>query len=368
MKKLFFLTALLCASVMAFATAPVTGSSTEKSDGNDFVNGYDYSFSTEGTTVTISFTEKENFVGLVAYLWDYTNGFKETPMSVSEHTASISLTNQAAGTVLTFACKFAFAASETFPNGMCVTKQFTYTVPSPDKSDPKISLNETAVTLDAATPETFQIVPSRLGDGAISYLSNNTSVATVSDDGLVTAVNRGTTTITVSVAGTDSYYASSTTLTVTVTGVNWDALAWLGDGAGGGTYAEKYKLAPADGQGVVNIQNREVDKIVHAGIYTTYAGAFTSCSLGEGNYDTQGAGMWLFLSAFTKKYTDVIVTTDAAGGTTYNFTVYYVDGDDTTTAITNTEVEAKAVKVIENGQLIIIKNGVKYNALGAELR
>ena len=56
MKKLFFLTALLCASVMSFAD-PVTGSSTEKSNGNDFVNGYDYSFSTSGTTVTISFTE-----------------------------------------------------------------------------------------------------------------------------------------------------------------------------------------------------------------------------------------------------------------------------------------------------------------------
>ena len=28
---------------------------------------------------------------------------------------------------------------------------------------------------------------------------------------------------------------------------------------------------------------------------------------------------------------------------------------------------AKAVKVFENGQLVIIKNGVRYNALGAQL-
>jgi hypothetical protein len=35
------------------------------------------------------------------------------------------------------------------------------------------------------------------------------------------------------------------------------------------------------------------------------------------------------------------------------------------TAIDNTAVEAKAVKTFENGQLIIIKNGVKYNATGA---
>ena len=35
--------------------------------------------------------------------------------------------------------------------------------------------------------------------------------------------------------------------------------------------------------------------------------------------------------------------------------------------ISNTEVESKAVKFFENGQLVIIKNGVKYNALGAQL-
>ena len=38
-----------------------------------------------------------------------------------------------------------------------------------------------------------------------------------------------------------------------------------------------------------------------------------------------------------------------------------------TTAISNTAVESKAVKFFENGQLVIIKNGVKYNALGAKL-
>lgn len=36
-----------------------------------------------------------------------------------------------------------------------------------------------------------------------------------------------------------------------------------------------------------------------------------------------------------------------------------------TTAIDNTAVEAKATKYMENGALVIVKNGVKYNALGA---
>ena len=34
----------------------------------------------------------------------------------------------------------------------------------------------------------------------------------------------------------------------------------------------------------------------------------------------------------------------------------------------NTEAGVKAVKVMENGQIFIIKNGVKYNAQGAVVR
>lgn len=41
---------------------------------------------------------------------------------------------------------------------------------------------------------------------------------------------------------------------------------------------------------------------------------------------------------------------------------------DPMTAIENTAVEAKAIKTFENGQLVIIKNGVKYNATGAVIR
>ena len=36
-------------------------------------------------------------------------------------------------------------------------------------------------------------------------------------------------------------------------------------------------------------------------------------------------------------------------------------------AIDNVNAEVKSVKTFENGQLVIIKNGVKYNALGAQL-
>jgi hypothetical protein len=36
--------------------------------------------------------------------------------------------------------------------------------------------------------------------------------------------------------------------------------------------------------------------------------------------------------------------------------------------IEDTEVKAKSAKFIENGQLYIISNGVKYNALGVEVK
>ena len=129
-KRLTIFLTLLCMSVMGWAE-PVTGSSTENMDGQPgFTNGYDYSFSTEGTSVNISFTEKENYEGLVAYLWNYTSGFAETGMTVSGHTASITLTGQTLGATLDFACKFAFAG------GMSVTKRFTYTVEDTGGSTP----------------------------------------------------------------------------------------------------------------------------------------------------------------------------------------------------------------------------------------
>ena len=37
-------------------------------------------------------------------------------------------------------------------------------------------------------------------------------------------------------------------------GVDWSAYEFLGDGAGGGTYSNKYKISTAEGMSVVNIQ------------------------------------------------------------------------------------------------------------------
>lgn len=59
-----------------------------------------------------------------------------------------------------------------------------------------------------------------------------------------------------------------------------------------------------------------------------------------------------------------------AGGTTTTLTSLVIKQKVTVTptAVENAEVAEKAVKVIENGQLVIIKNGVKYNAQGIVVR
>ncbi|MBQ6977414.1 MAG: hypothetical protein IJQ18_02140 [Paludibacteraceae bacterium] len=54
------------------------------------------------------------------------------------------------------------------------------------------------------------------------------------------------------------------------------------------------------------------------------------------------------------------------GGAAFNVTDIVLVGN-FPTAISNTAAESKATKTFENGQLVIIKNGVKYNALGAQL-
>ena len=68
----------------------------------------------------------------------------------------------------------------------------------------------------------------------------------------------------------------------------------------------------------------------------------------EGNYDVEGIYI-----LYNETVPEIIVTGLQAS---------------TETAISNTNVDAQVVKFFENGQLIIIKNGVRYNAQGAVVR
>ena len=102
---------------------------------------------------------------------------------------------------------------------------------------------------------------------------------------------------------------------------DWSSIAWLGDGAGNGAYADKYKVEPAFGQNVVNIQ--QPGFAAKPGIYTNFPAGISTCSLNEGDYVIDGAGMILYLDAFTAKETAVTVE---AGSVNYSFKVFYADG------------------------------------------
>lgn len=275
----FFLTiaAMLTASAMLFAD-PVTGSSTENMEGqgNPFTNGYNYSFSADKGEVTITFESLEDYVGLVAYLWNYTSGFAERQMDVNGQVATTTLHNQPAGTVLDFACKFAYAG------GMSVTKRFQYTVPQYEGGD--------------------------TGDGGDT--------------------------------GNETIYWSN----------------WMGDGAGGGIYNEKYKVQDVNGVSPVNIQ--QPGWAAEPGIYVTFPAAVSSVSVAS---TIDGAGAVLFLSAFENEYTDVVV--ECADGQTFKFMVYYVDGIKAITSL-HEQTLTPARKVMRNGQVLIERDGVYMDMQG----
>ena len=64
----------------------------------------------------------------------------------------------------------------------------------------------------------------------------------------------------------------------------------------------------------------------------------------------------------------VIKVTAEDGVTTKEYKVVITRGEEKKEGIDNTAAEVKIVKTIENGQIVIIKNGVKYNAQGAVVK
>ena len=145
--------------------------------------------------------------------------------------------------------------------------------------------------------------------------------------------------------------------------IDWSGVAWLGNGVGEG-YTDKYKavVTPAlpEPGFINNLQLKGTTPVLHVCFPSAAFGAF---SLDASQYETDGAGGFFHLDAFKAQENEFTVV---CSDVTYTFTVYYADG--TATAIENAAVSAKAVKTIENGQLIIIQNGVRYNVAGQEMK
>ena len=106
-------------------------------------------------------------------------------------------------------------------------------------------------------------------------------------------------------------------------GVDWSTYEFLGDGTGGSTYSNKYKVAKVDGMTVVNIQAPGGNLGTTPGIYVSFEGigAIVNCDLES--YNAEGGGMIMHLSSFTSQETKV--TVNCALGSKV-FWVYYADG------------------------------------------
>ena len=236
MKKLFFLTALLCASVMAFAAIDWNNYEWlgDGAGGGAYSNKYKIALASGQAVVNI---QKPGFADEAGIYTTFPAGIISCTLADGQYAV------QGAGAVLYLS---AFTKQETEVTVVHGTGTCVFTVyyvdgeaSSSGKADPELSLNKTADTLSAESPaETFQIIPTKKGNGAISYSSNNSGIASVSETGLVTAVGRGIARITVSLAETDDYADAVATLVVTVTGpINWDAISWLSGSN------DKYKLS-----------------------------------------------------------------------------------------------------------------------------
>ena len=110
----------------------------------------------------------------------------------------------------------AYAGDDTHYAATSVTYQITVTAVT-EKEDVEVYFNDEMTTSVAVGKSVTNAANSNPSVSPITYTSSNTDVATVDDNGRVTGVAEGTTTITASFAGNDAYNPASDSYTMTVT-------------------------------------------------------------------------------------------------------------------------------------------------------
>jgi len=112
----------IAATTSVNTSTECAGSYTDAQQG-DFNDGYNYTFTTVGTDVTVTFELLDNKTGVEAFMWTYNPNFAEVATTlVSGKKFTKTFTGQTLDAKFKVACKFAFTG------GMSVTKMLTYTV------------------------------------------------------------------------------------------------------------------------------------------------------------------------------------------------------------------------------------------------
>jgi len=123
-----------------------------------FVDGYNYSFKTTGTDVTVTFEMIDTKIGVTAYAWTYNPNFSETAMTlVSGQKFTKTFSGQTAGDIFKVACKFGYSG------GMSVTNTLSYTVG-----------NDCGVSTDVTAPTAFTATAGTVTKNSVELLLNAT--------------------------------------------------------------------------------------------------------------------------------------------------------------------------------------------------
>lgn len=269
-----------------------------------------------------------------------------------------------------------------------------YKAPAGVKELASITLNGNKTEMES-TEEDNEYTVTYNGDGELSITSSNEAVAEaiiLGTDVVVSVLKTGTTTITISATETDKYLAAEAKYTLTVVPA-WVAasLPFTFDGGkssiapgngikqnGLGTdYDSSPKLKFDDTDDVVFVRINETADTVS---YTIKGNGFSG-----GTFDVLQSADGITYKTLATHTTDItgtatkITQTPAADARYFQFVYTNKSTGNValgairiskskSTAIDNASVQLQTVKCIENGHLVILRDGVKYNAMGVRLQ
>lgn len=127
--------------------------------------------------------------------------------------------------------------------------------------------------------------------------------------------------------------------TMAFAAVDWSKYEFIGDGAGGGKYSNKYKVETVDGLSVVNIQKPGFAD--EAGIYMTLPAEISECSVASA---IDGAGVVIYLSGLTALENEVTIKY-AANEVTFH--IYYADGSASTKQASDLTLTEPATTILD---------------------
>jgi len=258
-----------------------------------------------------------------------------------------------------------------------------------------LTLDTAAIKLETGEKYTLvaTIAPSDATNKAITWASTNPSVATVDENGLVTAVAVGTAKIS---ATSQSNAGATDTCIVTVVAaplrvtITQDSIAdftnsyaeytWTSGTISGKVYAYKnsgIQLNPSKTGCYIYNTTAIPGKITKikmtkaSGTTRTWDGYVSSAAMtsaGEEGATALTSKEVASTTSWDVTGTNAYFYLEVTGGATVigSIVIEYEEGG--TTAVDNTETNVKAVKKIVNGQLLIEKNGRVYNAFGQTVK